>query len=151
MSIAGAFSSFGASVGDLFASQGDAAQAQSFGQAAAIAEQNASFYAESGAIQQQQLGQQVFRSQSATQADTAGNGLRLSGSSQDVLRAGAQQGALAQATVSLQTRLNIDASQEQADAYTGEENAAKAAGAAAGFGGIGSALAGVASLGPTLF
>ena len=136
----------GGAVGDLFSAVGDQAEANSYGEAATYAAQYAKIAASTGQIQQAQTRRQVYSSESATQAVSAGNGLRMSGSAANVLRSSAQQGALQVGLVGEQTQVNVNADLQQENAYAGEQQAAENAKSGAEAGGLLSAVSGIASI-----
>jgi hypothetical protein len=156
----GAFSDFGSAVSDIFAAEGDRLKAQGdqfeqerYQDAAALAEQNAQFTAQSTAIQQAAADRQLYGALGRTTSEVAGAGFSMSGSALDLLREGAQQGATAKAVLGQQGLITEAGYQEQAQSYNLLANAAGVAikedklaatgsDIAAGI----SALAGVASL-----
>jgi hypothetical protein len=126
-------------VSDLFGAAGDAAEASAYANAAKIDQQNAQLAQEGGDISKYQEQRKIYQTLGGTQAEVAGAGFANSGSSQDILRSGAQQGALAKAQIQVQTDINVNSYEEQAQANLGMENAAKAASA----GGIAGGLLGI--------
>lgn len=136
----------GSGISDLIEAGGSYAEAKSFGTAASLAGQNAIIAGESGALnlynariqQQQQIGQ--------ASAAIAGAGLKASGSSLEVLRSSYQQAGLTNAVIQQQTAINVNSYQEQQEAYTAEEQAAKAAAEGETVSGIFSMVGGIASI-----
>ena len=126
----------GNAVSDLFGSQGEAAQANSYAGGAALAQQNAQLTAASTAIQQTQTTRQVEQSLATTQADVAGAGFTESGSALDILKMSAQQGALAKSLVNIQGAINENSYAAQAGALSGEAAAANATSTAGEISGI---------------
>lgn len=157
----GAFSSFGTAASDLFAAQNDqttaaadTAAAGLFGQAATQAAQNAQISEASGKFQQVQTARQVSMVQGTAAATAAGGGLRLSGSVAAIMRSNAQQGAVANQLIGLQTGINVNSYMEQSEADKAEQTqalgaaaAAEAAAKSSGIGAIFSGVGGLASLG----
>jgi hypothetical protein len=133
----------GSAVSDLFAAsgaklkeQGDLAEQQQYTEAAGFAEQNVGFTQQSTAIKEMQTEREVQKSLGQTRADTAGAGFAESGSSLDILRESASQGALQKSVLGTQGLITEAGYQEQADSYKTmagaaglaaqeEENAAK--------------------------
>jgi hypothetical protein len=132
------FSNAGGAVSDLFAAsgdrssatglrlkaQGDVLQSQDYDQAATLAGQNAQFTELSTSIKQSQLDRNIYQTIGGVQADTAGSGFAASGSSLDILRDSASQGALAHATLSTQGLITEAGYQEQQQV---DQNLSKAA------------------------
>lgn len=148
------FTDIGAAVGDIFAAKGDAYKAEGdrleatqYVEAEQLANQNAQFTANSTAIQEAQKARSIEQTQGSIQADTAANGLAEAGSSVDVLRDSASQGALSQAVLGQQGLITEAGYQEQAQSYQtmsqvsqlsaqAEDTAAQGAKDAAAFSGI---------------
>ena len=90
-------------------------------------------------IQEAQIGRQLALTQGGAAAAITSNGFNLSGSGLDILRANAQQGALAQATTGEQGLI-------QQQQYLQQASAAKAAANQAGIAGISGAVGAVGML-----
>src|SRR5690348_2867807 len=73
---------------------GDRTEAQNYDLATTLAKQNDEFEKQSVAIKQTQAQRQIYLGIGATQADVAGSGFAARGSALDLMREGAQQGAL---------------------------------------------------------
>jgi hypothetical protein len=158
---AGAFSSFGGAASDLFAAQGDKAKAQydfsegkNYGLASDLANQNEKFTETSTAIKEAQQQRELMGTLGGVQADTAGAGFAASGSSLDILRDSASQGALTHAVLGQQGLIQEAGYKEQAQSYQTMQAAATQAGNAENQAATGSeirsgikAIAGIASIG----
>ncbi|MGA2056924.1 MAG: hypothetical protein ABSG88_16615 [Bradyrhizobium sp.] len=94
--------------------QGDIAEAQQYGLAQTLAQQNEQFTAQSTAIQQARSTTMQIGGQQAAQA---GAGFAASGSCLDILADSASQGALAKATLGQQGLITEAGYQEQAQSY----------------------------------
>ncbi len=133
----GASSAIGGGVSDIFAgfgdqakAQGDLAEAGEYGLAAAYAEKEAQYTKVSTAIQGFQQERELSKSLGQTTADVAGAGFAASGSSIDLLRESASQGALHQAVTQQQGLITEQGYEEQAQSYEMMQSAAmQAAGA----------------------
>jgi methionine salvage enolase-phosphatase E1 len=139
----------GAGVSDLFSgfgdmekAQGDVLEQQSYEEAAALAGQNAQYTAMSTAITQAQENRQLVMSQGKTQQQVAGAGFLLSGSALDMLRSGAQQGALTKAVTGYQGQITEAGYKEQQQSYENMANAAGDAAKGADLAAVGSFVAG---------
>jgi hypothetical protein len=148
---------FGAGVSDLFAASADEAKAkmdiaeqQEYTLAGQLATQNEQYTQMSTAIKESQQNREITQALGKTQADVAGAGFAASGSALDILRSGAQQGAIAKATTSEQGLITEAGYTEQAASYklmataageaaSEEETAAKGADISAGISFIASA------------
>lgn len=117
----GALNDFGTAFGDLTASKGSKEAAKSFGEAASLEDENAQIAKASGAIEQAQMGRAVYQNMSQATAAMGGNGLKLTGSGQDILRSSAQQGALAGAKIGAQTQVQVTGYEAQAGAYRSQQ------------------------------
>lgn len=131
---ASTFSDIGGAVSDLFAvqgykykAQGDLIEQQNYQQAAQLADQNAQFTEMSTGIKQAQESREIYKSLGETRADVAGAGFAESGSSIDILRESASQGALTKAVLGEQGLIQEAGYREQAQSY---RNMADAAGIA---------------------
>lgn len=144
--VGGAFSDFGTAISDFSAAKGYKLEAQTYGQAADLENQNATLAAASGVIQSAQMQRKVYQSLSGTQAEIAGAGLAAKGSAGDIMRSSAQQGSLTQQLVAAQTEINVNAYKAQAGAYSGQEAMAKQQAKSSTEGGWMSAIEGVAAL-----
>jgi hypothetical protein len=154
---AGAFSSFGGAASDLFAAQGDKAKAQydfaegkNYGLAADLAGQNAKFTETSTAIKQAQQQRELMLNLGGERADVAGAGFAESGSSLDILRDSAAQGALTHAVMGQQGLINEAGYKEQEQSYKTMQQAAMDAGnaenQASTFADITSSIKGIAGI-----
>jgi hypothetical protein len=128
------FADFGGGISDLFAAQadkskaaGDLAEAGEYGLAAKYADQEAAFTKESTAIQEFQQQRELTKSLGQTTADVAGAGFAASGSSLDLLRDSASQGALQQAVTAQQGLITEQGYEEQAQSYDIMQSAAQQA------------------------
>jgi hypothetical protein len=151
------FTDLGAGVTDIFASfgdqakaQGDFAEASEYTLAANLATQNEKFTEQSTAIKEAQQQRELTNNLGNQQAATASAGFAASGSSLDLLRDSASQGALTHAVLGQQGLITEAGYNEQAESYTTMANAATNAGNAennAGiFADITGAIKGVAAL-----
>lgn len=136
---AGAFSSIGGGVSDLFSAQGDLTkqtndylEGQQYGLASDLATQNAKFTETSTAIKEAQQQRELMLNLGQTQATTAGSGFAASGSSLDILSKSASQGALTHAVLGQQGLITEAGYQEQAQSYGLMQEAANNAGNAEG-------------------
>lgn len=143
--IGSAFSDLGGAVSDLFASEGESAEASAYGTAAQLANENATLALESSKIQQYQQTRSAELQMGSEQAAMAGNNL-TGGSGALLLKSSGQQAALGTALTSLQGEITSTGFQQQAAALQGEQQAAEKASTAAGIGGILSVGAGIAAL-----
>jgi hypothetical protein len=143
------FADLGGAVSDIFAgfaagdkAKGDLLEAQNYDLAAREADKEAFYTKESTAIQVMQSERQLYQSMSGTKADTAGAGFAASGSSLDILRSSAQQGALQQAVIQRQGLITEEGYEEQAQSYRNMEAAADMAASAEKKAGIGDFFSG---------
>jgi hypothetical protein len=137
----GTINDIGGAVSDLFAvgadqskaaglrlkAQGDAIEGQDYDLAASLAGQNEQFAATSTAIKQAQNDRQIYQTIGGQKADVAGAGFAESGSSLDLLRDSASQGALTKAVAGQQGLITEAGYTEQQQSY---QNLSKAAGIA---------------------
>jgi hypothetical protein len=131
---AATFTDIGGGVSDLFAAQGYAYKAegdefekQNYDAAAVLADQNAAYTETATAIKEAQQGRQIFKAQGETEQSVAGAGFAESGSALDILREGAQQGALSQAVLGQQGLIQEAGYKEQAQSYRNMSSAAQVA------------------------
>lgn len=151
--LGGAASDIFAGFGDQAKAQGDFAEATDYTLASQLATQNEKFTETSTAIKEAQQNRSLTQTLGGQQADVAGAGFAESGSSLDLLRDSASQGALTHAVLGQQGLITEAGYTEQATSYTNMATAATAAGNAANqastfadiTGGI-KAIAGVATL-----
>jgi hypothetical protein len=136
MDLGKAFNFGGTAVSDIFAgfgaetkAQGDLLEAQEYQQAAAFAFKEAAYTKMSTAIQEQQETREVNKALGQTTADIAGAGFATKGSSMDILRESASQGAITKAVVQYQGLIKEEGYRQQAQSY---ETMAAAANMAAG-------------------
>jgi hypothetical protein len=128
------FTDLGGAVSDLFAASadqskaaGDRIEAQDYDLASSLATQNEKFTETSTAIKQAQLDRSIYQTIGGVTADTAGSGFAASGSSLDVLRDSAAQGALTKAVAGQQGLITEAGYTEQATSYSNMANAANMA------------------------
>ena len=129
----------GSGIGSIFGAFGDLSEASSYQDAAKYAGQNAQIAAESTAIQEFQAQRKITQTIGAGVADTAGNGLKVSGSSLDILHESAAQGSLTKNLISLQGQIDVNGYKEAQSQYNGMASAANSAG-------IGGILGGIATI-----
>jgi hypothetical protein len=148
-STAGAASSAGAGVSDIFQgfgaeskATGDFAEAANYNLAATYASQEAAFTKQSTAIQEFQETRNLSRSLGQTTADVAGAGFAEAGSALDILRDSASQGALQKAVTSEQGLITEAGYKEEQQSYENMANSAVAAGNAEGRAATGDFIAG---------
>ena len=129
------FSDFAGAAGDLFAAQGDKAKAQydfaeakNYGLASDLANQNEQFTETSTAIKEAQQQRELMLNLGGQQAETAGAGFAASGSSLDILRDSASQGAITHAVLGQQGLITEAGYREQAQSYQTMQAAAIQAG-----------------------
>lgn len=124
----GTVNSFGGAVADILGGQatakslklkasGDLAEAQNYSAASDLAYENMQFTKESTAVKQMQTQRQIYLGLGTTTADVAGAGFSMSGSALDIMREGAQQGALTQQLLGRQGLITEEGYNEQGDAY----------------------------------
>lgn len=129
----GTIRDFGGAVSDLFASsataqglrlkaQGDIAEGENYSLAANLAKQNATYEEMSTKVKETQAQRAEYLGIGTERADIAGSGFSMSGSALDLLRSGAQQGALQKQIVSEQGQITEAGYNEQATAYTNLAN-----------------------------
>lgn len=128
---AGGVSDIFSGFGDQAKAAGDFAEATNYTLASQLATQNEQFTVQSTAIKQAQIDRQNTQMIGGQQADVAGAGFAESGSSLDLLRDSASQGALTKAVAGEQGLITEAGYQEQATSYTNMAAAATAAGNAA--------------------
>lgn len=137
---AGTINSFGGAVGDILGgqatakglrlkAQGDITEAQNYDEASGLAYENMQFAKESTAIKETQAQRELYLGLGATEADVAGAGFSMSGSALDILRMGAQQGALTQQVLGRQGLITEEGYNVQGDAYKRMASAARDAAA----------------------
>lgn len=158
---AATFTDLGGAASDLFAGIGhqakakyDFAEAQNYGLASDLATENEKFTETSTAIKQAQQSRESGLLLGGQQADVASAGFQESGSSLDLLRDSAAQGALTHAVAGQQGLITEAGYQEQAQSYKTMQGAATEAGNAendaATFSDITGAIKGAAAV-ATLF
>lgn len=151
------FADFGGAASDLFAgfgdqskAAGDFAEAENYDEAAALATQNEKFAETSTALKVAQQNRELTQTIGGQEADVAGAGFSESGSSLDLLRDSASQGALTHAAINQQGEITEAGYTEQATTFsnmaTAATNAGNAANAAAGFADITAGIKGIAAL-----
>ena len=140
------FGDIGTGISDLFGAAGDQAEANAYGTAAQIANQNAQLEAESTAIQQAQTNRKIYQTLGAQQAGVAAGGFSSTGSARALLQNSAQQAGLQKQVLEVQGDINVNAYKQAAAAYTGQQNAAIASSKAGTGAGIFSLIGGVAGI-----
>lgn len=130
----GTISSVGSAVNDLFAAdahrskaQGLRIEATNYDLASGFATENEKFAETSTSIKQAQTDRQIFQTIGGQQADIAGGGFAASGSSLDMLRDSAAQGALTKAVGAEQGLITEEGYKVQAESYTNMSAAARMA------------------------
>ena len=155
------FTDVGGGVSDLFGAYADQykakgaeAESSNYRLAASFADQNVVFTQWSTAIKEAQQTRDVTKSLGETAADTAGAGFAESGSSLDILRDSASQGALTKAVLGEQGLITEAGYKEQAQSYRTMADAADMAAKADQTAALGSEItggfkiaAGIATLG----
>lgn len=116
-SAAGAVSDLFAEQGLRYKAQGNRIEAQEYGLAAGLSRENEQFSKTSTAIKDFQTSRSIEQTLGGQQADIAANGFGASGSSLDLLRDSASQGALTKATLQQQGVIEQDSYEEQAKSY----------------------------------
>lgn len=135
------FNFLGGAVQDIFSSQfnakglqikamGDLAEGQTYDLAAQLAEKNAQFTETSTRIKEMQQERELTMSLGETQADVAESGFAAGGSSLDLLRESASQGALAHQVLGQQGLITEEGYKTQAQSYQILSAAAKSAASA---------------------
>jgi hypothetical protein len=127
----------GAGVSDLFQASADKSKAsydlmegQEYTLAADLATQNEQYTQMSTAIKEAGQTREITQALGKTQADVAGAGFAQSGSALDILRSGAQQGAIMKAATSEQGMITEAGYAEQAQSYNLMATAADSAASA---------------------
>lgn len=116
-----------AALADQYKAEGAEFEQQNYELAAKLAGQNADYTVLSTAIQQHQDDRQIYQSLSNTQAQTAGAGLKESGSAVDILSDSASQGALAKQVLGEQGYITEAGYEEQKQSYLNMSSAANVA------------------------
>lgn len=122
------FSGIGGAVSDLFSSEatasglrlkatGNRVEAGNYDLAATLARQNEQFTEQSTAVKEVMATRQIQMGAGSTEADIAGAGFSNSGSALDLLRSGAQQGALQKQILGQQGLITEAGYREQASAF----------------------------------
>lgn len=128
--------------GDQYKKQGLELEEQNYRDAAQLALLNEQYTKTSTAIKQQQADRELYQSLGRTTAAVAGAGLSLSGSSLDILRQSASEGAATRAVIGQQGLITEAGYQEQADSYKRMAEAAQVSKRALDSAGIGSLIGG---------
>jgi hypothetical protein len=134
--IGGVFSGLSGAVSDIFAAQGDQAEAQQYEMAAQLAEQEAAFTKIATGVTEVQQQRRITQAIGGEKAGYGASGLALSGSALDVLRASSQQGSLALQTTAYQGAETEYSYNEQAKSYKAMASAAEKASQGGIFGAI---------------
>lgn len=124
---AGAVSDLFAADADRSKAAGDRIEGTDYDLASSLATQNEKFTETSTQIKQAQLDRSIYQATSGVTADTAGSGFSASGSSLDVLRDSASQGALTKAVGQQQGLITDAGYTEQATSYANMGQAARMA------------------------
>lgn len=144
-SLAGGINSIGSAVSDLFAAQGDQAEATNYEQASALSTEEANFTESSTNISEMAAARQITQAIGGVKAAYGGNGISTSsGSALDVLGSSAQQGAVTKAAINSQGAQQEYQYREQAISYN---NMAAAAESAASGSDIAAGISGLAGIG----
>lgn len=122
--IAGGVSDFFAAFGADQQAAATGEEAQTYGEAATLAQQNEQFTAQSTAIQEAQQNRQITQAMGRTTAQVAGAGFANSGTALSLMRSNAEQGSLSQAVTAQQGLMNEASYAEQAQADTNMQTAA---------------------------
>lgn len=146
MDIGNGIDDFGGAVSDLFGSKGASQAASAYGTAAEIAKKNEALTLRSTAITQQQQDIQTYKVLGTETADVAASGFTGGGSAGDLLRSSTQQAALSKQLIQNQGEITAQGFEEQAQAYTGQQQASQTQSKGSGIGGAIKAVAGVASI-----
>jgi hypothetical protein len=126
-SIAGGVSDLFAAMGYKKKAEGDVFEQKNYQLAATLADQNEQFTEWSTAIKESQQDRELSKSLGQTSADIAGAGLAPKGSSLNILRESASQGAQAHAVLSEQGLISEASYREQAQSYRNMAAAAQIA------------------------
>lgn len=110
-------------------SHGDLAEADNYDLAATLAKQNEEFTKQSTAIKDVQAQRQIYLGLGDTSASVAGSGFGEGGSALDIMRQGAQQGALTKQVIGQQGLITEAGYDEQQKAYKNMAEAARYAAA----------------------
>lgn len=126
-------------------------QAAAYGEAAEFAFKNIDYTRASTEVQGYQLQRNLFKSFGQTEADIASGGFSDSGSAGDLMRMGAEEGALQSAVLAYQGKITEEGFRVQGESYLAQQQAAlmaaKAAEASAKGGMIGGIIKGIGALG----
>lgn len=136
----------GGAISDLFGSQGSAAAATSYTEAASVAAQNEQITAEATSIKEAQQSRQIYQTIGTQKAQVGGAGFAESGTALDLLASSASQGALTKALTAEQGAITENSFSEQAGLYNGMASAATSTSNAQSVGGVLQAAGGVISL-----
>lgn len=132
------FSGVSTFLSDNLKAEGFKVEGQNYDLAASLAHENAQFTEQSTAVKEMQEQRQIYLGLGTTKADVAGAGFTMSGSALDILRSGAQQGALTKQVIGQQGLITEAGFNEQADSYTALANYARSAASKEGIlGGLG--------------
>lgn len=140
--ISGGISDFFAASADKAKAAGDIAEQQNYQLAGQLANTEDTYTQWSTAIKGMQADREIYQGASREQADVAGAGFAQSGSSLDLLRDSAAQGALQKQVLSEQGLITEAGYKEQSQSYTNMANAAGAAASAENTASTGSLIAG---------
>lgn len=144
-SLSGGISDVGSAVSDLFAAEGDQAEAKNYEQAAGLATEEAQFTQLTTGVQEIQQQRQITQALGSETAGYASSGMAMSGTALDVLQSSAEQGALAKQMTQFKGEQQVAAYDEQAASYTEMADAAKNASKGGVFGAIVQGVAAIAN------
>jgi hypothetical protein len=139
-------SNLAGAVGDIFAAQGDEAEAQEYELAAGLALQNEQYTQRMTQIRSVQSQREVANVIGKQQAGYAGGNIAESGSALDVLRSSVQQGGLQNYMINEQGAQQETAYAEQAQSYQTMASAAQNAAEGSDIAGAIKGAAGIAGL-----
>jgi hypothetical protein len=137
---------FAGAVSDIFAAQGDQAEAQNYELAAGLATQNEQYTQRMTQIRSVQSQREVANVIGKQEAGYAGGNIAESGSALDVLRSSVQQGGLQNYIINAQGAQQEAAYAEQAQSYQTMASAAQNAAEGSDIAGVIKGVAGVAGL-----
>ena len=137
----------GGAVNDLFGAAGDTSEGNAYGEAASYDKLNAQITQQATGIAETQAQRQLYQVQGGTQAQVGGAGFANSGSSMDILRSSAQQGALQKQLIQAQGQITSNGYEAEAQHYSAMQKAAYSSSTAKGAAGAGNLIGGVLSLG----
>lgn len=140
------FGDVGGAVSDLFAAEGDRAEASNYRLAAGYADKNEQYTELSTSIKNMQADRQINQAIGQQQSQVAGAGFATGGSAGDLLRESASQGSLTHAVLSEQGLITEEGYKEQAQSYRTMADAADSAAMGSDIGAGIKAIAGIAQI-----